>query len=263
MPHLDRRGMEMSKVTINKIAEITAAFWVLKILATTLGETTGDMLAHTLNLGYAVGLIVTSVILVGLVVSQVRLKTFSPWLFWATIIGTTTVGTEISDFMDRSLGLGYVGGSIVLVIGLALSLLFWYLKKGNIKVDPMTQKFPEIMFWIAVLFSNSLGTAFGDYLSDNLELSYIVGALITASVIAVVVLLHYSTIVNDVILFWVAFIFTRPFGATFGDFLTKPVSNGGLDLGTIESSSVTLVLFSTILYLTHSRNKNKGLAFSS
>ena len=176
--------MEMEKLTVNKIAEVSVVFWVLKILATTLGETTGDMLAHTLNLGYAVGLIVTGVILVGLVVSQVRLKSFSPWLFWATIIGTTTVGTEISDFMDRSLGLGYVGGSIVLVIGLALSLLFWYIKEGNIKVDSITQKFPEIMFWIAVLFSNSLGTAFGDYLSDNLELSYIVGALITASIIA-------------------------------------------------------------------------------
>ncbi len=234
---------------LSKVAEITLYFWILKILATTLGETTGDMLAHTLNMGYTVSLLVTGGILFSLLVVQIRANKFHSVLFWATIIGTTTVGTEISDFLDRTLGLGYVYGSLILVTCLFGVLTFWHSKEKSLKVYPINRKWPEVMFWLAVLFSNSLGTAFGDYLTDNLELSYIQGALITSGVIGVVILLHYVTRINQVFLFWVAFVFTRPFGATFGDLLTKPLDHGGLDLGTIQASVATVCIFATVLYV--------------
>jgi len=236
---------------ISKVAEIGIFFWILKILATTLGETTGDMLAHTLNMGYTVGLLLTGAILLALLVFQIRAEKFHSVLFWAAIIGTTTVGTEISDFMDRTLGLGYIYGSLILLAGLLGTLAFWHSKEKNLKVYPITRTGPEIMFWVAVLFSNSLGTAFGDYLTDNLELSYIQGAFVTSCVIGVVILLHYISHVkiNQVILFWVAFVFTRPFGATFGDYLTKPLDHGGLDLGTINASVVTVLVFTAVLYI--------------
>ncbi len=234
---------------LNKIAEITLFFWILKILATTLGETTGDMLAHTLNMGYIVSLLITGAILLVLLVFQIRAEKYHSLLFWACIIGTTTVGTEISDMMDRTLGLGYFYGSLVLVAGLLATFVVWYSKEKSLSVNPINRKPQEILFWVAVLFSNSLGTAFGDYLTDNLELSYIQGALITSAVIAVVLLLHYATKINQVFLFWIAFIFTRPFGATFGDLLTKPLDKGGLDLGTMESSLVTVLVFGIVLFV--------------
>lgn len=233
----------------NKIAEITLFFWVLKILATTLGETVGDMLAHTLNLGYAGGLAVTSTILVVLLFLQMRAGKFHSLLFWAAIIGTTTVGTEISDFMDRTLGLGYMYGALLLVSALAIVLAIWYFMEKTLRVYPLYAGRSEFMFWMAVLLSNSLGTAFGDYLSDDLALSYAMGAALTATVIGGVVLLHYVGHVNQVFLFWLAFIFTRPFGATFGDLLTKPLDEGGLDLGTIQASSVTIIAFLLVLFV--------------
>lgn len=234
---------------LSKVAEITLYFWVLKILATTLGETAGDMLSMTMDMGYVVGLGVTGVILIGLMFFQVRSNQFHSGLFWATIIGTTTVGTEISDMIDRTFHLGYLGGSLLLVAGLLGTLLFWHSKEKSLRVYPINRKWPEVMFWLAVLFSNSLGTAFGDYLTDNAGLSYVQGALVTSGVIAVVVLLHYMTRINEVFLFWVAFVFTRPFGATFGDLLTKPHDHGGLDLGTISASGVTVLVFSIVLYI--------------
>lgn len=235
--------------SINKIAEITIFFWALKILATTLGETSGDMLSMTLNMGYTVGILVTGAILFALIFFQVRATQFHSALFWATIIGTTTTGTEISDFLDRTLGLGYLYGSLLLVAGLLATFAYWHTKEKNLSVSPITRKAPEIMFWIAVLFSNSLGTAFGDYLTDNMELSYIQGALVTASVIGLVIILHYFSRINQILLFWLAFIFTRPFGATFGDLLTKPIEAGGLDLGTIQASIVTVGIFAALLYI--------------
>ena len=239
----------MTTIRTNKIAEITIYFWVLKILATTLGETTGDMLSMTLDLGYVFSLIFTGGILIALLVFQIRANAYHSLLFWASIIGTTTVGTEISDMMDRTFHLGYTGGSIVLVTALAATLAFWYKKEKNLKVYPITHKKAEILFWVAVLISNSLGTAFGDYLTDDLELSYLTGAAITSGIIAVVLLLHHVPKINQTLLFWIAFIFTRPFGATFGDFLTKPVDHGGLDLGTMNASVVTVLVFALVLFI--------------
>lgn len=238
----------------NKIAEITIFFWILKIIATTLGETAGDMLSMTLQLGYIESFWITSGILFVLLFSQIRLSHFHSLLFWATIVGTTTVGTEISDMMDRTFHFGYLWGSVILTSCLVITLAFWFIREKNLQVYPILAKWKEITFWVAVIFSNSLGTAFGDFLTDNLGLSYITGAMVTSGIIAIVLLLHYTTKVNEDALFWIAFIFTRPFGATFGDFLTKSHDLGGLALGRIESSLVLLALFSIILYLSHKRH---------
>ncbi|WP_316931610.1 hypothetical protein [Flavimarina sp. Hel_I_48] len=236
---------------LNKVAEITLLFWVMKIIATTLGETFGDFLSMTLNLGYLTGIGITLTFFIIVLLVQLASKTFVPLKYWLVIIATTTLGTEISDFMDRSLGLGYTLGSIILFALLLLTLYFWYSKYKNLKVYPIIDRNKEIFYWVAILFSNSLGTAFGDYLSDVAGLSYLVGALVTASVIAVVLLLHYFTGLNRILLFWVAFVFTRPFGATFGDFLTKPIAKGGLELGTLPATLVSIVLIGILIYLSH------------
>lgn len=232
----------------NKVAQITLAFWIMKILATTLGETAGDFLSMTLNLGYYIGLGITFAILAVVLWMQISAKTLKPALFWLAIVATTTVGTEISDFMDRSLGLGYLWGSVVLTTGLLATLAVWYARDKSLRVYPITRKDTELMFWTAVLFSNSLGTAFGDFLVDNMGLSFIQGAFVTAGVIVVVAGLHYFTKLNEVLLFWIAFIFTRPFGATFGDFLTKPLDHGGLNLPREYASLVTFALLAGVLY---------------
>jgi uncharacterized membrane-anchored protein len=236
------------KHTINKVAEVTILFWILKIIATTLGETLGDFIAQTLNLGYVVGLGITGTLLVALLVAQVSAKHFHPALFWAAIVATTTAGTEVSDLIDRTLGIGYLGGSILLAAGLAVTLAIWFRREGNLSVDPIVKTDAEIMFWIAVVFSNSLGTAFGDMLVDVIGLSFWQGALVTSGVIVIVLAMHYTKVVNDIALFWLAFIFTRPFGATFGDLLTKPPAKGGLDLGTYNAAGVCLLLMVGLIW---------------
>ena len=236
-----------SSVAVSKVAQVTIFFWVMKVLATTLGETTGDYISMTLDLGYYVGLAITFFALAVILAVQIASRRYRPLLFWTAIMATTTAGTEISDFMDRSLNLGYVAGSAILLGGLLASLAIWYYRNRSLRIYPITRKDTEMMFWIAVLFSNSLGTAFGDFLVDNLGLTFIQGAIVTAAVIALVGVVHYYRAVNDVALFWIAFIFTRPFGATFGDFLTKPVSDGGLSIPREYASLITLTLLLSIL----------------
>ncbi|MDQ0475775.1 hypothetical protein [Chryseobacterium sp. MDT2-18] len=239
----------------NKIAKITLLFWLMKIVATTLGETLGDFIAQTLDLGYLFGIAITLVFFLFTLYLQLSSKKFIPAFFWLVIIGTTTLGTEISDFIDRSLHLGYAVGSLVLVTFLMLTLYFWYKKYRNLEVYPIFEKQKEIFFWVAVLFSNSLGTAFGDYLNDGLGFSYLLGALITLAVILVVVVLHSYTKINHILLFWIAFVFTRPFGATFGDFLTKPLAKGGLDLGTLNASFVSIIIMVALIIVAHRQEK--------
>lgn len=245
--------------TLNKIAEVTALFWVIKIISTTLGEMSGDMLAQTMNLGYVAGLAITGTYLLIVLIAQIRADRYHPALFWAAIVGTTMVGTEVSDMMDRTFGLGYVAGSMILAAGLLITLAVWYLREGNLRVDPITGRRAEVTFWIAVLFSNSLGTAFGDYLVDVAGMGYLMSAVLTMCVIGVVMVLHYRKAINDIALFWIAFVFTRPFGATFGDFLTKPVSKGGLDLGTYWASLASLVLIVICVSFAH-RNHRRQIA---
>ena len=241
---------------INKVAEITLIFWLMKIVATTLGETLGDYLSMTLNLGYLTGIIITLIFFLVVLSVQLITKEYIPVFYWLVIVYTTTLGTEISDFLDRSLHLGYTLGSLILFSGLVITLILWYKKFKNLNVYPITTKNKEIYYWIAILFSNSLGTAFGDYLSDVIGLSFLYGAMVTAGVILLVVLLHYLTKINHIVLFWIAFIFTRPFGATFGDFLTKPIAKGGLNLGTLNATMVSIGLIIILIIISH-RKLNK------
>ena len=235
----------------NKVAKITLLFWLMKIIATTLGETLGDYFSMTLKMGYLTTLIVMLFFFIVALIIQLQVRKFIPVFYWIVIIMTTTLGTEISDFMDRSLGLGYALGSLILLIGLISILFFWNKKFHNLSVYPIIERNKEIYYWFAILLSNSLGTAFGDFLSDNIGLSYLTGAIVTAIIILVVILLHYFTKLNQIVLFWIAFIFTRPFGATFGDFLTKPVAKGGLDLGTLNASIISLFLMAILIWISH------------
>jgi uncharacterized membrane-anchored protein len=238
---------------LNKVAKITLLFWIMKIIATTLGETLGDLLAHTLQLGYAVGLAITGVFFIIALLLQLNAKKYIPLLYWLVIVGTTTVGTEISDFMDRTLNLGYLAGSLILITLLLNTLWIWNSVRGKIEVYPIFNKKVELFYWVAILISNSLGTAFGDFLSDNAGLSYLQGAMVTAGVILIVILLHYTTKINHVILFWIAFIFTRPFGATFGDLLTKTNAQGGLDLGTVPATLVSVTILGALVFYSHKK----------
>ncbi|KQR69504.1 hypothetical protein ASG03_08295 [Rhizobium sp. Leaf341] len=234
---------------MGKVAAVTLAFWIMKILATTLGETAGDFLSMTLDLGYYIGFAITFTALAIVLFFQIRAPRYNPALFWLAIVATTTAGTEISDMMDRSFDLGYAWGSVLLVTGLIASLAAWYARARNLAVYPILRRDVEVLFWVAVVFSNSLGTAFGDFLTDNLDLSYLQGALVTAAIIGAVVACHAMTRLNHVLLFWIAFIFTRPFGATFGDLLTKPLEHGGMNLPRGAASLVTLGLLIAVLVI--------------
>lgn len=241
----------------NKVAEVTFAFWIMKILATTLGETAGDFLSMTLGLGYYTGFAITGIALVVILAVQIARRRFNAAIFWTAIVATTTAGTEISDMMDRSFGLGYFSGSAVLVSGLGLTLLAWYLRDRSLSVFPIRRRDSEGFYWLAVLFSNSLGTAFGDWLTDDAGLSYGEGALVTAGIILLVVLAHRLTKLSHVLLFWIAFVFTRPFGATFGDLLTKPLDHGGLDLPRGAASLVTMALLVIVLIVSETARRRR------
>lgn len=254
----------MNKVTINqvtthnlanKVAQVTIFFWIMKIIATTLGETAGDYLSMSLGLGYYISFAITFAILAIVLFFQIQAKRYRPALYWLAIIATTTAGTEVSDLMDRSFGLGYALGSLILVTCLLSVLTVWYYRDRDLSVYPIVRKDVETTYWLAIVFSNSLGTAFGDFLTNNMGLSYIQGALLTATVIAVVIALHYLTKFNEIFLFWLAFIFTRPFGATFGDFLTKPIKDGGLSLSRGLSSAIAFILLAVVLYFSAQNEK--------
>ncbi len=238
---------------LNKVAAITLLFWIMKIVATTLGETLGDFFSMTLNIGYLAALVITLIFFLVVLGIQLMSKKYVTAFYWLVIIATTTLGTEISDFIDRSLHLGYAMGSALLLACLIMTLWLWFKKFKSLAVYPIADKNKEVYYWLAVLFSNSLGTAFGDYLSDNMGLSYMTGAMVTAGIILIVVGLHYFTKINHIILFWIAFVFTRPFGATFGDFLTKPIAKGGLDLGTMVASAVAIVIMLVLILIAHMR----------
>lgn len=223
---------------MNKLPQITLAFWVMKICATTLGETAGDLLSMTLNVGYAMSSLILISVFVLTLITQLMSKSYKPVLYWIVILSTSTAGTTMSDFMDRTLGLGYATGSMILIAILVGIFAAWRLSGDSLNVTKVQTFRGEMFYWMAILFSNTLGTALGDYLADDSGLGFAGGALLIGSTIAVVVLLKYFTKISSVLLFWVAFVLTRPFGATLGDFLTKSHEKGGLDFGTIGSSLV-------------------------
>ena len=210
----------------------------MKICATTLGETAGDLLSMTLNVGYAISSLILISVFVLTLITQLMAKTYKPLLYWIVILSTSTAGTTMSDFMDRTLGLGYATGSMILIAILLAIFAAWRLSGDSLNVNKVQSFRGEMFYWMAILFSNTLGTALGDYLADDSGLGFAGGALLIGSTIAVVVLLKYFTKISTVVLFWVAFVLTRPFGATLGDLMTKPHDKGGLDFGTIGSSAV-------------------------
>jgi uncharacterized membrane-anchored protein len=240
------RTFSWSGERVNKLPQITLAFWVMKICATTLGETAGDLLSMTLNVGYALSSVILIGIFLATLVTQLFSRTYSPVLYWLVILSTSTAGTTMSDFMDRTLGLGYASGSMILIGILAAIFVAWRFSGDSLDVSHVQTRRGELFYWAAILFSNTLGTALGDYLADDSGLGFAGGALLIGSAIGVVVLARYWTRLSGVLLFWVAFVLTRPFGATLGDFLTKPHEKGGLDFGTVGSS---LVLGGVLLVL--------------
>jgi len=232
--------------SLNKVPQITLAFWLMKICATTLGETGGDLLSMTLNVGYAMSsLILISIFLVTLA-AQLAARAYHPLLYWTVILSTSTAGTTMSDYMDRTLGLGYLAGTSILVTILVTVLAVWRLTLGSLSVDHISSIRVELFYWTAILFSNTLGTALGDFLSDSSGLGFMGGALLIGSLLAAIVLCHFFTPLPKTLLFWIAFVLTRPFGATAGDLLTKTHEKGGLGFGTIGSS---LVLASVLIFL--------------
>ena len=230
--------MSSSDKLLTKVPEITLVFWIIKIAATTLGETGGDSVTMTLNWGYLTGTAIFLSLLVVLVVMQVAAKKFRPFLYWATIVASTTAGTTIADFADRSLGIGYTGGSSLLLLCLLATLGLWYWSLGSISVETVNTPKVEAFYWMAITFSQTLGTALGDWMDDTTGLGYEGGALVFAAGLAVLAAAYYWTSVSRVLLFWAAFILTRPLGATVGDFLDKPVNHGGLALSRPLASAV-------------------------
>jgi uncharacterized membrane-anchored protein len=227
---------------MSKVPAVTLGFWIVKILATTLGETGGDTVTMTMNLGYLAGTAIFLSALVVLVVLQVLARRFHPFLYWGTIVASTTTGTTLADFADRSLGVGYAGGSAILLASVLAALGVWYWAEGSVSVDTVVSPRAEAFYWATITLSQTLGTALGDWMADDTGLGYGGGALVFATALAVVVAAYRWTDVSRVALFWAAFILTRPLGATVGDFLDKPVSEGGLALSRPLASIVLAVL---------------------
>lgn len=243
---------------MRKVAEVTLLFWIMKICATTLGETAGDLLSMTMNVGYAA----SSVILLGVffvtLIAQLLSKSYHPLLYWSVIISTSTAGTTMSDYMDRTLGLGYATGSMILVALLVTMLAYWRFSERSLSVENIKTFKVELLYWITILISNTLGTALGDYLADSSGLGFSGGAALIGGLLALIVLAHFYTKISKVFLFWVAFVLTRPFGATFGDLLTKSTEKGGFDLGTAGSSAVlATILGALIIYAIVKENRAK------
>ena len=252
---------------LSKVPAVTLGFWIVKILATTLGETGGDTVtmtwlgettAHPVPNGYLIGTAIFGVLLIGLVVAQIKARSFNPWLYWATIVASTTCGTTLADFADRSLGIGYPGGSLLLLACVLLSLFAWYRTVGTVDVNTVSSPREETFYWITITFSQTLGTALGDWIADA-GLGYGGGALVFGAALAVLSILYFTTKMSHVALFWAAFILTRPLGATVGDFLDKPLDKGGLQFSRPMASLVlTIVILVLILILPQRPGQHPG-----
>jgi uncharacterized membrane-anchored protein len=255
---IERQSM-ISENGMSKVPAVTLGFWVIKIIATTLGETGGDAVSMTLDWGYAISSTLFIAIFVLAVAAQISVKSFHPFLYWLVIIATTTAGTTMADFFDRSLGIGYPGGSLILFVLLMASLGVWYRRAGSIAVDTVASPKIEMFYWSAILFSQTLGTALGDWMADSNGLGYERGALVFAVGLLVVAAGYFYTNVSRTLLFWSAFILTRPLGATLGDLLDKPVANGGLNFGRFYASAIlAAAIVACIVLLPQRAGKHPG-----
>ncbi|MCX4166277.1 MULTISPECIES: hypothetical protein [Paraburkholderia] len=246
-------SVSFARQAASKVPEVTLGFWVIKVAATTLGETGGDWVSMSLNLGYLVGSAIFLVLFVGLVSAQVKASDFRRFLYWATIVATTTLGTTMADFADRSLGVGYPGGTAIVVALLIASLAIWYRSEGTVSVGSIVTAKAEWFYWITILFSQTLGTALGDWVAGDdrggLGIGYEYGAMLFGAGLVVVAALYFSTRVSRTALFWAAFILTRPLGATLGDFLDKPVAQGGLHISRLSASGILLAFIVVCIVL--------------
>jgi uncharacterized membrane-anchored protein len=250
---------DATKQALTKVPAVTLGFWVIKILATTLGETGGDTVTMTLNWGYAAGVALFGVALVALVTAQIFARRFHATLYWATIVASTTFGTVLADFADRSLGIGYTGGSLLLLFGLLATLGLWRWSEGSVSVNTVSTPKVEAFYWATITFSQTLGTALGDWLADTGGLGYERGALIFAAGLVAVVALYYWTGISRVTLFWVAFILTRPLGATVGDFVDKPIADGGLALSRpLASAVIAAIIIALLIVLPQRPGRHPG-----
>ena len=238
---------------ISKVPLVTLAFWFIKICATTVGETGGDALSMTLNLGYAVSSLIFMVFFAIALTIQLRAKTYHPFAYWAVVVATTTVGTTMSDYLDRTAGLGYIKSSVVLFIGVLIVLAAWHFTTGKIEFERIATRKDEIFYWLTILVSNTLGTALGDYVADDTGLGFQRGAMLFAGLIALVAAAYFFTKISHAVLFWAAYVLTRPLGATLGDTLTKPHAHGGFALSRIASSLVIAAVMIVAIVLTSRR----------
>ncbi|MFD8723683.1 hypothetical protein ACFV2H_38415 [Streptomyces sp. NPDC059629] len=268
-----------TKSVMKKLPEVTLVFWIMKIAATTLGETAGDLFSQTLKLGYFLTTVVLFLVFVVTLVVQLRSRHYNPFFYWTVILSTSMAGTTMSDFMNRDasakylskgttslgwgpqgLGLGYPAGAAILISLLLVIFAVWRLSGMTFQIRDIVTFRGEALFWSAILVSNTLGTSMGDFLSDSSGLGYAGGALVVAGALAVLVALMKVPVVPNVLLFWIAFVLTRPLGATAGDFLTKPTAKGGLDLGTMGSSAVLLVVLLGLMAYAHIQERKDGIA---
>lgn len=232
-----------------KVPQLTIGFWIIKILATTLGETGGDAVSMSMNLGYLVGTVIFMSFFIAAVIVQVKSTKFSPFIYWITIIASTTVGTTLADFADRSLGIGYLGGSTLLATLLIITLAIWYRTIGSISVSSIDNPKAESFYWLTIMFSQTLGTALGDWTADTAGLGYIGAAYIFSTGLGIVLTLYMFTKVSRTMLFWLAFVLTRPLGAVVGDFLDKPVAHGGLELSRYSATATLLFVIVVLIIL--------------
>ncbi len=247
-----------TKDALSKVPEVTLIFWVIKIAATTLGETAGDAVSMSMNLGYLVGTIIFAAIFLVAVIAQIKAKGFHPFLYWTTIIATTTVGTTLADFADRSLGIGYAGGSSLLVTLLLASLFIWHRSLGSVSVASISSPRAEMFYWVTIMFSQTLGTALGDWTADTAGLGYTGAAVVFGALLSIIVVAYYWAHVSRTLLFWAAFILTRPLGAVVGDFLDKPHSAGGLALSRYSASATLLAFILTSILFFRQRAARKA-----
>ena len=253
--------------TMTKVPAVTLGFWIIKILATTLGETAGDTVTmtwlgettpHPVPNGYLIGTAIFGVLLVALIWAQIRARSFNPWLYWTTIAASTTAGTTLADFADRALGIGYPGGSLLLLACVLLSLFAWYRTLGSVNINTIVTPRAEAFYWITITFSQTLGTALGDWVADA-GLGYSGGALVFGVLLAIIAALYFTTSISRVALFWAAFILTRPLGATVGDFLDKPIAKGGLEFSRpLASAILAVVIVVLIMVLPQRAGRHPG-----